>query len=341
MFGTVLGALPRPQTSDDLDRSDDALVRVVIALQEEVGLEPVTDGRLRWPNELGPLQDLAGIDRDAAGILRISSLPTRTGPLFLDEWRFAASVTRRAVKQALPGPYTVARWIDGGGIARDDLTLALAEALNAEIADLAAAGCPLIEIDEPDATAIGTDHSERELFVQAHRHLTAGLSGAHLSLALTGGDADTAGIDTFIDAPYASYAVDLINGPDNWRLVTAIPGERGIVCGALDARARSDDTVELLAWAAHYAASTNGRGLDRVGLAVVPGLDRQDWPVVERKLAVLGRATAVAGRSGDELAASIDPRAVDIRSAALGRFDPAARRSGPMRARAKPRRGRR
>jgi methionine synthase II (cobalamin-independent) len=335
MFGTILGPLPRPPVSDGRDPSDDELVRVVIAAQEAAGIEPITDGRLRWRGELGPLEGLTGLGRDAASIVRASALPARRGPLFLREWQFAASATRRAVKQALPGPYTAARRIEAGDIDREALTLGLADALQAEIADLAGAGCPLIEVDEPDATAIGTDDSERRLFVEAHRRLTAGLSGVHLSLSLTRGNADGSGVETFIDAPYASYAVDLINGPDNWRLVTSIPGERGIVCGALDSRAKSDDSIELLAWAAHYAASTSGRGLERIGLAVVPGLDRQEWSVVERKLAALGRASAVAARSGEDLATSIDPRAVDIRSAALGRFDPAAPRPGSMGPRAK------
>ena len=41
--------------------------------------------------------------------------------------------------------------------ARSGATLDRATALNALLRDLAAAGCPLIEIHEPAATAIGTD----------------------------------------------------------------------------------------------------------------------------------------------------------------------------------------
>ena len=36
---------------------------------------------------------------------------------------------------------------------------------------------------------------------------------------MTGGNADGAGVETLLAAPYASLAVDLIDGPDNWRLV--------------------------------------------------------------------------------------------------------------------------
>ena len=104
--------------------------------------------------------------------------------------------------------------------------------------ELAAAGCPLIEIHEPAATTIGADEAERALFREAHLRLLDGVEGSHLSLALTGGNADAAGIETLLAAPYASLAVDLIAGPDNWRLVAATPGDRGIVCGALSAGAR-------------------------------------------------------------------------------------------------------
>ena len=322
MFGTILGALPRPPASQDSQSTDDDLVRSLIAAQEAAGLEPITDGRLRWHGELGPLAALDGLTAGREGRVRASASPRRSGPLVLDEWRFAASATTRAVKQALPGPYTSARRIQGNAAGRQDLTLALADALHDEIDALADAGCPLVEIDEPDAAEIAAHDSERQLFIEAHRRLTRGLSGVHLSLALTGGNADTAGVEPFADAPYASYAVDVIHGPDNWRLVTRIPGDRGIVCGALDSRTGSDDAVELLVWAARYAASSAGRGLDRVGLAVVPGLDRQDWPVVVRKLSVLGRAIRLAGLTDDALAGTIDPRAVDSRSAALGRYDP-------------------
>lgn len=332
MFGTILGALPRPVAGDggSLESDDDA-VRAAVAAQQGAGLEPVTDGRLRWPNPLGPLGGLPGITTGVRGDghgLRATAAPTWEGPLTVADWAFTAGVTRHAVKQVLPGPFTAGRRIEPGPLGRERLTLGLAEALNAEIAALTRAGCPLVEIDEPDVTVIGSDDSERRLFVEAHRRLTGDLSGTHLSLAVTGGNADTAGVGIFIDAPYASYAFDLIAGPDNWRLVVLIPGDRGIICGALDSRPGSDDSVELLAWAAHYAASTNGRGLERVGLATVPGLDGQDWSTVSRKLTRLGKAVGVAGLSGDAFAASIDPRAVDIRSAALGRYEPGRCRQG-------------
>jgi methionine synthase II (cobalamin-independent) len=309
MFATILGRLPPPVSSTD---PDDA-VREAIAAQELAGLEPLTDGRLRWADDLGPLGGLHSWDT----------------PLTVEEWRFAASCTTQAVKQALPGPYTLGRRL-GAGRRRRAVTMAIAEALHAEIAALAEAGCPLVEIDEPDAVLIGDVESERRLFRETHSRLADGIAGTHLSLALTGGNVDTAGASTVFDAPYASYAVDLIAGPDNWRLVAVAPADRGIVCGALSAAADSADGPEVLVWAAHYAASTGGRGLARVGLANAPGLEKLEWAAAQRKLVRLGEAARIAAaESASEMAAALDPRALDLRSAALGRFAPRPRRPPP------------
>ena len=129
------------------------------------------------------------------------------------------------------------------------------------------------------------------------------------------------------DLPFASYAFDLIAGPDNWRLIAQAPGDRGIICGALDPSAGSADRPETLVWAAHYAASTGGRGLDRVGLANASSLAGLTRERARAKLVALAEAARLAAlQDPKELAASLDPRAVDIRSAALGAYDPNAPR---------------
>lgn len=209
------------------------------------------------------------------------------------------------------------------------------ETLRATLLALADAGCTWIEVHEPAATTIDDD-AGRTLFAEAHQTLTAGLDGIHLSLALLGGSADVLGIDAVLGGAYASLAVDLIDGPDNWRLVAAWPGDRGVVAGALATRAASDDGPELLLWAAGYAASTAGRGGDRVGLATASSLAHLSWEAATRKVARLGEAARLAMASPDEIRGTVDPRALDNRSAALGRYSPApsssaARRSGTSR----------
>ncbi len=298
MFATLLGPLPRPPL--EADAGDRDLLEAAVRAQEAAGIEPITDG------------GFAG------------------GESPVGRWRATASLTPRAVKQALLGPYTVGRAGVAGGsgaLVRQEKTLAAADALNADLRALASAGCPLIEIHEPMAVAIGTDERERALFREAQQRLLGGVEGPHLSLAITGGNADAAGVETLLSAAYDSLAVDLISGPDNWRLVVATPSDRGIVCGALSADLGSDDGPELLLWAAAYAASTGNRGPARVGLATASSLASLPWDAAVTKLRRLGEAARLGDLPPGELRRSIDPRAVDIRSAALGRVDPRRPRS--------------
>ncbi|MGP1674497.1 MAG: hypothetical protein ACTS8Z_04700, partial [Candidatus Limnocylindrales bacterium] len=204
--------------------------------------------------------------------------------------------------------------------------------VRAQIVALSAAGCRWIEVHEPAAVGIGPDPDARRRFVDAHVVLTADLApDVHLSLAIIGGNADEAGIETILAGAYASLAIDLIDGPDNWRLAVAAPGDRGIVCGALSTRAGSDDGPELLAWAAGYAASTNGRGIDRVGLATSGSLVGLEWDVAATKVRRLGEAARLVTAPPSARRAAFDPRAIDIRSAALGRSTPAPpRRHAPV-----------
>ena len=293
MFATLLGSLPRPPLAADATPLE--LLMAVVRAQEEAGLEPVSD---------------AGFG--------IGATPA-------ERWRATAALTDRPVKGALEGPYSTGRGGGGGARPGENHVVAAADALHKDLLELVAAGCPFIEIHEPAAIEIGADLGRRASFRAAHQRLLDGLGGVagpHVSLAITGGDANAAGIDTLLAAPYASLAVDLIAGPDNWRLVAAVPGDRGVICGALPAEGTADDRIEILLWAAGYAASTRGRGPARVGLATASSLAGLPWNAAIRKLAILGEASRLADMPADERRLHLDPRAVDIRSAALGSVGP-------------------
>jgi len=223
----------------------------------------------------------------------------------LATWRAATALEPdRLIKGVVVGPLSVA---------------ADAAVVRAQLLDLAEAGCQWIEIHEPAATLID-DEAGRSRFGEAHRALTADLGGVHLSLAIIGGSADALGIDAALAGNYASLAVDLIDGPDNWRLVAAAPPTVGVIAGAMATRAGSDDGPELLLWAAGYAASTAGRGGDRVGLATAGSLAELPWDVAAQKVARLGEAARLAQADPGQVRAAVDPRSLDSRSAALGRY---------------------
>ena len=234
--------------------------------------------------------------------------PVRSADL-VGSWRATADRAGGLVKAVVVGP-----WSSGRAVAD----------VRSDVAALADAGCRWIEVHESAATSLALD--DRDRFADAHRNLTAELGSAlHVSLAITGGSADAAGIDTILAGSYASLALDLIAGPDNWRLAVAAPTSVGIVCGAVSGAAGSDDGPEILLWAARYAASSGGRGMDRVGLATSGSLAHLTWDVAATKVRRLGEAARLVTASPEERLAAIDPRAIDSRSAALGRAAPRPR----------------
>ncbi len=303
MFSTLLGSLPadpdrsRPVVDDPERRRDDA------ALLAATGLELVTDG-----------DEPADPEADPA--------------LVVARWRAAAEAVATPAKAVLLGP-----WSAAAGDARRSVELA--ERLRSTVLALAEAGCPFVEIVEPDALAIATDPAAAGAFAAAQRRLVDGTEGVHCSLALSGGNHDGVPPGALFDAGYASFAFDLIAGPDDWRLIAQAPADRGIVCGALGLAVGADETREVLVWAAHYAASTNGRGLVRVGLANAPAAGNAEPPTraeVLRKLAIVAEAGRIAAvESAQEMAGLLDRRALDPRTVRTGRlgaarFDPTARR---------------
>lgn len=300
MFATLLGGLPAIARSAGEEVNDP--VSIALEAQAQAGLDPLTGGRPPVAVDLS---------RDAIAEAQATA----------SAWRSVADRSDRSVKQALIGPFTVARTGPDAASAE-----AIADRVRTVVDALAAAGCPLVEIHEPEAVRIGDDERARRAFRAAHVHVATD-APTHLTLALLGGSVDRAGSGTFLDPPYASYALDLVDGPDNWRVVADIPGDRGVVCGAVSLDAGSDDVPELLVWAAHYAASMAGRGLDRVGLGTAGGLDSLSWVDAVRKLERLGEAARIAAlpRTGG-LAAALDPRAVSLRGRALGRHVPRRRR---------------
>jgi methionine synthase II (cobalamin-independent) len=276
MFSTLLGPLP-PTT--DADRDPEHEIRDNVADLAATGLELLSSGL----PAVGPEADPATV---------------------VASWQRAAEATVHPVKQAILGPFSAT----GNGSAAE--TRRNAELVSRLVNALADAGCGFIEIEEPDVLAIAVVASERHRFHDAHRGLSEAVPATHCSLAITGGNVDAAGGETFFDLQYASFAFDLIAGPDNWRLIAAAPAERGIVCAALDPALGGDETRELLVWAAHYAASTRGRGLDRIGLANAPSLVGLPRAAALRKLARVAEAARIAAvESTTEMASLLDARA--------------------------------
>jgi hypothetical protein len=296
MFATLAGGYPWPA-----DLSAHAAFDAVVVAQVEAGLELLADGRVH-PAGTAP-RDLVvawAATRDAAAA-RGSALP---------------------VKLAIEGPFAAAGQTGA---------LEAARALNLALLAVADAGCPVVEVHEPAAT-LPSDDAGRAAFAAAHRALLDDIPARlHASLAVTGGDAIALGAAALFAAPYRSHLFDLLTGPESWRLVAVAPPERGIIVGVGDATGRRRTRIEDVVWAASYAASTQGRGPDRVGIAPCGSLAGLEPARAREVLDLLGEAARTLAGGHDEVLARLDPRAIDARTAALGHYRPsrARRTRGP------------
>jgi 5-methyltetrahydropteroyltriglutamate--homocysteine methyltransferase len=144
------------------EAQDDATV-LAIRMQEEAGLDIVTDGEIRresYSNRFATALD--GVDLDNPGTALDRSghpnpVPRVVGPIRrrhavqIDDLNFLRAHTRRQVKVTVPGPFTMAQQaqIDAYGGSREAAAMDYAKAVNAEMRDLFAAGADVVQIDEP------------------------------------------------------------------------------------------------------------------------------------------------------------------------------------------------
>lgn len=317
MFATLAGLYP------PIDGPVEDALRGTLADQLEAGLGMVADGRIHR------LERDADVDAVVAGWALATELvadlaaglaDADDGP---DGVADAAEPAVPPVKVCLAGPLSLATAADpaalDGAVTR----------VRAAIGALHAAGVAVVQIDEPwSRTPDAATDAGRERAAATWAATLDGVTG-HVTLALPGGGPTALGVEPLVAAPFASHLVDLITGPDDWRVVGVLPGERGVILGVADLRPGRRDDKEVLVWAIRHAAAMHGRGLARVGLTTSAGLERLPRTDARERLAFLARTAQLAKLSGAALAQQLDPRAVDARSAALGRWEPRPRRGSP------------
>jgi 5-methyltetrahydropteroyltriglutamate--homocysteine methyltransferase len=156
------------QISDEAFRAaQDAAIRDVLKLQEECGLDVVTDGEFRrisyWEkfvrltrglvvrDAIFKFHDEHGHEKDFTAPY-VESKVGRGEPITLDEYAFASRLTRATQKITMPAPSTTHfyRFNDWGKAYKDatEYFRDLGKVYQGEIADLHKAGCRYVQLDE-------------------------------------------------------------------------------------------------------------------------------------------------------------------------------------------------
>ncbi len=154
----TLWRVPAPWLAD----AQEAATLMAIRDQEELGIDIVGDGEMRresYSNRLAtalsgidPQRHGTAIDRtgNANPVPLVSGPIRRLGPIEAQDAAFLRRHSTRPVKLTLPGPFTMTQQAENGYYP-DDRALAMdyADAVNAEIRDLFAAGVDVVQLDEP------------------------------------------------------------------------------------------------------------------------------------------------------------------------------------------------
>ncbi|GHI01541.1 cobalamin-independent methionine synthase II family protein [Neobacillus kokaensis] len=199
---TVIGSWPRSNevkkamrdkrigriTEEEFQVIADQAIIKILKLQEEAGIDIVSDGEQRRDNfisfvaehlnnvQMLSVSELLEFVEDKASfeeILGTLDVPafsmsnpaaagkiSRKKPLALNDYFFMKKYTDKAIKVALPGPYLLTRamWVEGLSMdaypTKEDLAVDIVQVLREELEDLIGAGVEFVQFDEPVLTEL-------------------------------------------------------------------------------------------------------------------------------------------------------------------------------------------
>jgi 5-methyltetrahydropteroyltriglutamate--homocysteine methyltransferase len=147
---------------EHLNQAQDDATELAIRAQETAGLDILTDGEIRresYSNHFAT--GLDGLDLDHPGealdrsghpnpVPRVVGRISRPHPIQVSDLEFLRRNTDRTIKVTVPGPFTMSQQAQDEFYGDPEkLAFAYADAVNAEIADLFAAGADVVQLDEP------------------------------------------------------------------------------------------------------------------------------------------------------------------------------------------------
>ncbi len=153
------------------------------------------------------------------------------GPITVEWWTYAQGLTRKPVKGMLTGPYTVMDWSFNEHYPdRRATSLALADVVHKEVEALIAAGCKIIQIDEP---ALSVRPDELPIAIEAMHRVTDGMNAYFITHACYGAfDQIYPGM---LELPVDNFDLEMSNSDLNMlNLFGSVPFTKDISFGVVD-----------------------------------------------------------------------------------------------------------
>lgn len=281
----VVGSLPRDEwvldilktresgllDHDDADQKLDAAVLSAIRMQEQTGLDYVSDGELRRNSYLRVFVDAVdGYELDAIppDAFNTGALPAIVAPIVqkrsiaVDHARYLVANTKARTITTLPSPYTmgITMWSEeksSRAYATPEKAMnACAEIINAEIKRLVALNVDMVQLDEPwlgdlpnpgyrRARHVPNIYRELDLYVEAINQSVEGVEGISTAVHVCGHTSPTTSgsldwpFDTLFDA-LGRMNVDqftiAMSGPnmDGFSTLRHFPKDKSLGLGVLN-----------------------------------------------------------------------------------------------------------
>jgi len=264
---TSVGSFPKPDyltraradfskkkiSADELNGLERKATAFWIEIQEKLGVDVLVDGEMYRGDMvayfaeriLGFMQ--GGLVRSYGN--RYYHKPIITGevkwpgPLTVGWWSYAQSLTSKPVKGMLTGAYTIMDWSFNEHYPdRAATAFALAELIRKEVEALTAAGCRIIQIDEP---ALSVRPEELPIAIEAMRHTTEGLEAYFITHACYG--AFEYIYPGMLDLPVDNFDLEMSNSDlDLLALFRRYPFTKDISFGVVDVHSHQiEDSSEV------------------------------------------------------------------------------------------------
>ena len=243
----------RKISPEKLEETFQATIKRVIQEQEDVGVDIITDGQIRWDDLVTPIaKNLNGVE--IGGLTRffdnnvyyrrpiVKSKVSFKNYSTVDQFEFAQAHATKPVKAVLPGPFTLAKLsLDQHYNSIDKLTLDLAEILNQEAKELEKAGAKFIQLDEP---SLCYNPEKIELAMKAVEKAFDKINCKKILYFYFGSVKSLFPriLDTSIDV----IGVDVVSKPENLNVIFNNDFKQELILGVLDARNTKIESEEEL-----------------------------------------------------------------------------------------------
>ena len=268
----------------------------VIRLQEDIGLDILVHGEMErgdmaayFAEQLTESMAIGGLVRSYGNRYYHKPIITTKlrwqGPMTVEMWRYAQSLTDKPVKGMLTGPYTMVDWsFDEYYGDRVQAVLDMAAVLHEEAVELDKAGARYIQVDEPAAS---TRLDEMDLVSRGLSVVTQGLKAKTITHICYGDFARA--VDQILTLPVDQLDIETANsGYDLLELFRHKRFDKELAMGVVDVHNHRIESVDEVV-----------AGIRR-GLEVVPperlyidpdcGLKTRTWDEAEAKLRVMVQA---------------------------------------------------